>query len=151
MLALGLVLIVWVRFEQPTNPLALARDVVIVPSGARVLQDHTNRVCGVVSNVYWREWGSRCFGQKLDCEDDGSIQEEAESGSPLVHVERPAALYRVIYRGAWPSRGYFFAEGHQQGLVRTLYGSRYLSKIPTRLWEFTSLPFSLSFLHLLFT
>ena len=32
-------------FVKPHNPSALARAVVIVPSGARVLRDRDNRVC----------------------------------------------------------------------------------------------------------
>ena len=39
--------------------------------GLVVLRDHTNRVCGVAATMYWRKQGPRCFGQKLDSEDDG--------------------------------------------------------------------------------
>jgi inactivated superfamily I helicase len=47
--------------RQPTNALALARAVVIIPSGARVLRDCINQVCSAAATVYQREIGSRCF------------------------------------------------------------------------------------------
>jgi hypothetical protein len=43
------------------NPSALARAVVIVPSGARGLRDRDNRVCVIAATVYQRERGTRRF------------------------------------------------------------------------------------------
>jgi hypothetical protein len=37
------------------NPSALARAVVIVPGGARVLRDHINCVCDTTATVYQRD------------------------------------------------------------------------------------------------
>jgi hypothetical protein len=68
-----------VSLEKPHNPSALARVVVIVPSGARVLRDHDNHICVTAATVYRRERGSRCFGWKLDSGDGGSIREELEA------------------------------------------------------------------------
>ena len=39
--------------------------------GLVVLQDHTNRVCGVAATVYRMEQGPWRLGQKLDNEDGG--------------------------------------------------------------------------------
>jgi hypothetical protein len=66
-----------------TNTSALARVIVIVLSGARVLLDHTNRICGVAATVYQRERGPHRFSRKLDSEDCEDVREEAESGAPL--------------------------------------------------------------------
>ena len=60
--------------------------------GLEVLQDHTNRVCGVAATVYRREQGPRRFGRKLDSEDSGerSGRGFATSGltiDPLAHGE----------------------------------------------------------------
>jgi hypothetical protein len=50
-----------VSLEKPHKPSALARAVVIVPSGARVLRDRDNRVCVTTATVYWRERGPQHF------------------------------------------------------------------------------------------
>jgi hypothetical protein len=89
--------------------LALARAVVIVPSGARVLRDRDNRVCVTVTTVYRRERGPRRFGRKLDSEDGGERPRGAGSGAPLMHGEGPRLSMELLDRGAWPSRGLSFA------------------------------------------
>jgi hypothetical protein len=68
-----------VSLEKPHNPLALARAIVIVPSGARVLRDRDNRVCVTVGTVYRRERGSQCFAGSSIIETAGSVREEPEA------------------------------------------------------------------------
>jgi hypothetical protein len=51
----------------------------IVPSGAKVLRGHVNRVYDTAATVYRRERGPRRFGHKLDSGDGGSIWEEPEA------------------------------------------------------------------------
>ena len=98
--------------------------------GLVVLQDHTNRVCGVAATVYQREQGPRRFGRKLDSEDGG---ERSERGLPKAHQRptcawgRPGAIHGVTRLGAWPLRGIPW-EGLQQGLGGSLSASRYLGK-----------------------
>jgi hypothetical protein len=67
-----------VSLEKPHNPSALVRAVVIVPSGARVLRDHDNRVCVTANTVYRRERGSRCLAESSIVETAGSVREEPE-------------------------------------------------------------------------
>jgi hypothetical protein len=43
--------------------MVLARAVVIVPSGAKVLRDSINCDCDMVATIYRREQGPRCFGE----------------------------------------------------------------------------------------
>jgi hypothetical protein len=63
-----------VSLDKPHNPLALARAVVIVPSGARVLRDRDNLVCVTAATVYRRERGPRRFGRKLVEKAHGSLR-----------------------------------------------------------------------------
>jgi hypothetical protein len=72
-----------VSLDKPPNPSALARAIVIVPSGARVLRDRDNRVCVTIATVYRRVRGSRRFSRKLDSGDGGERLRGAESGAPL--------------------------------------------------------------------
>jgi hypothetical protein len=94
-----------VSFVKPHNPSALARVVVIVPSGARVLRDRDNRVCVTAATVYRRERGPRRFGRKLDSGDGGERPRGAGSGAPLARGEDPRLSTELLDRGAWPSRG----------------------------------------------
>jgi hypothetical protein len=71
------------EFNIPHNPSTLARAVVIVPSGARVLRDRDNRVCVTTATVYRREQGPRRFGRKLDSGDGGERPRGAKSGAHL--------------------------------------------------------------------
>jgi hypothetical protein len=98
-----------VSFVKPHNPSALARAVVIVPSGARVLRDRDNRVCVTAATVYRRERGPRRFGRKLDSGDGGERPRGAGSGAPLVRGEGLWLSTELLNRGAWPSRGLPFA------------------------------------------
>jgi hypothetical protein len=86
--------------EKPHNPLALARAVVIVTSGAIVLRDHDNRVCVTTATMYQRERGPRCFGRKLDSGDSEEHPREARSRAPLAHGEGPRLSTELLDRGA---------------------------------------------------
>jgi hypothetical protein len=98
-----------VSLDIPHNPSALARAVVIVPSGLRVLRDHDNRVYVMAATVYRRERGPRRFGRKLDSGDGGERPRGAKSGAPLVRGEGPRLSTELLDRGARPSRGLPFA------------------------------------------
>jgi hypothetical protein len=98
-----------VSLDKPHNPLALARVVVTVPSGARVLRDRDNRVYVMAATVYQRERGSRRFGRKLDSGDSGERPRGAESGASLACGEGSRLSSELLDRGAWPSRGLPFA------------------------------------------
>jgi hypothetical protein len=76
-----------VSLENPLNPSALVRAVVIIPSGARVLRDHDNCVCVTAATVYQRERGPRRFDRKLDSGDGGERPRGFGSGAPLAHGE----------------------------------------------------------------
>jgi hypothetical protein len=78
-----------VSLEKTHNPSALARAVVIVPSGARVLRDRDNRVCDTAATVYRRGRGPRRFRRKLDSGDGRERPRVAGSGAPLVRGEGP--------------------------------------------------------------
>ena len=98
--------------------------------GLVVLQDHTNRVCGVAATIYLREQGPRCFDRKLDSEDGGEHPREAcrkARRRPTCAWGRPEAIHGVTRQGAWPLRG-IPCSGLQQGLGGCLRASQYLSK-----------------------
>jgi hypothetical protein len=78
---------------------------IIVPSGAKVLQDRDNRVCVTAATVYRRERGPRRFGQKLNSGDSGERPRGAGSGAPLARGEGPRLSTELLDRGAWPSCG----------------------------------------------
>ena len=67
------------KFRKPHNPSALARAVVIVPSGARVLRDCDNRVCVTTTTVYRRERGRGVSAESSIVETAGSVREEPEA------------------------------------------------------------------------
>jgi hypothetical protein len=99
-----------VSLEKSHNPLALARVVVIVPSGARVLRDRNNRVCVTAATVYRRERGSQRFARKLDIGDNGERPRVAGSGAPVARGEGTwLSTELLLDRGAWPSCGSPFA------------------------------------------
>jgi hypothetical protein len=88
-----------VSFVKPHNPSALARAVVIVPSGARVLRDSDNRVCVTAATVYRREQGR----DTTDSGDGGERPRGAGSKAPLARGEGPWLSTKLLDRGAWPS------------------------------------------------
>jgi hypothetical protein len=98
-----------VSLDKPHNPSALARAIVIVPSGTRVLRDRGNRVYVMAATVYQRERGPWRFGRKLNSGDGGERPRRAESGAPLARGEGPWLSTELLDRGAWPSRGLPFA------------------------------------------
>jgi hypothetical protein len=98
-----------VSLDKLHNPSALARVVVIVLSGARVLRDRDNRVCVTTATVYRRERDPRRLDRKLDSGDDGERPRGDRSGAPLARGEGPRLPTELLDRGAWPSRGLPFA------------------------------------------
>ena len=78
--------------------------------GLVVLQDHTNRVCGVATTVYRREQGPRHFGQKIDSEDDGERFRERlagrHTGDPLTRGEGPGLSTELPDRKLDPCEGF---------------------------------------------
>jgi hypothetical protein len=68
------------------------------------------------------------FSQKLDSGDGEERLRGAGSGALLAHGEGPWLSTELLDRGAWPSRGLPFVQGHQRGLVETLRGSGYLDQ-----------------------
>jgi hypothetical protein len=94
-----------VSLEKPHNASALARAVVIVPSGARVLRDCDNQVCVTAATVYLRERDLRRFGRKLVSEDNRERPRGAGSGAPLARGEGPRLSTELLDQGAWPLRG----------------------------------------------
>jgi hypothetical protein len=98
-----------VGLEKSHNPSALVRVVVIVSSGAIVLQDRDNRVCVTVAIVYRRERGPRYFSWKLDSGDVGERPRGAESRAPLARGEGMWLSTELLDRGAWTSCGLPFA------------------------------------------
>jgi hypothetical protein len=92
------------------------------------MRDRGNRVCVTVATVYRRERGPWCFGRKLDSRDGGERPRGAGSGTPLERGEGLRLSMELLDRGAWPSRGLPFTQGHQRGLVGTLRGYGYLDK-----------------------
>jgi hypothetical protein len=85
-----------VSFVKLHKPSALARAVIIVPSGARALRDRDNLVCVTVATVYRRERGPRCFGQKLDSGYDGERPRRAGSGAPIANGEGPRLFMELL-------------------------------------------------------
>ena len=79
--------------EKTHNPSALARAVVIVPSGARVLRDRDNRVCVTAATVYRRERGRGVSAGSSIVETAGSVREEPEAEHHL-RVEKARGSLR---------------------------------------------------------
>jgi hypothetical protein len=82
-----------VSFVKPHNPLALARAVVIVPSGARVLRDRDNRV---MSRPPLCTGGNEARGVSTGSsivETAGSVREEPEAEHHL-RVEKACGSLR---------------------------------------------------------
>jgi hypothetical protein len=76
--------------------------------GHVVLQDHTNRVCGVAATVYRREQGPRRFGWKLDSEDG---RERSRRVTPETHLRMGKARG---YPRSYPTRSLDFARGSNE-------------------------------------
>jgi hypothetical protein len=105
-LALGLDLVVS-EVCIPRKKKVLASTVFVV-GRACSLRDHTNRVSGVATTVYWREQGPRCFGHKLDSGNNGEYLREAclkAHWRPTCVWGRSEAIHEVTRLRAWPFRG----------------------------------------------
>jgi hypothetical protein len=68
-----------VSLDKPHNHSALARAVVIVPSGARVLRDRDNHVCVTVATVYGGNEARGILAGSSIVETTGSVREEREA------------------------------------------------------------------------
>ena len=106
-------------------PLGACEHHCCTSKGLEVLQDHTNRVCGVAATMYRREQGPWRFGRKLDSEDGGEHPREACRKA----CRRPTCVWEglrlsteLLDREVGP------CEGLQRGLGGSLRASRYLSK-----------------------
>ena len=80
------------------------------------MRDHTNRVCGVATTVYWGEQGPRRFGRKLDSEDGGSIWERLARRhvrDPLARGEGPRLSTELPDQELGPCEG-FLARGSNE-------------------------------------
>jgi len=110
-LCLGLVLVTLAYLL----PIRCFHSPSLYSEGLVVLQNHTNRVCGVAATMYRRGRGPRWFGQKLDCEDSEKRSGRGHLRDPLACREGPGAIRRVTRSGFRPLRGYH-CEGLQQGL-----------------------------------
>jgi hypothetical protein len=97
------------EFTKTTQPSALERAIVIIPSGARVLRDCDNRVCVTAATVYSREQSPRRFGQKLDSGDGGERPRGTGSEAPLARGEGPRLSTKLFDHGALPLHGLPFA------------------------------------------
>jgi hypothetical protein len=76
-----------VSLDKPHNPSALARAVVIVPSGVRVLRDRDNRVCVTAATAYGGNEARGVLAGSSIVETAGSVREEPEAEDHL-HVEK---------------------------------------------------------------
>jgi hypothetical protein len=98
-----------VSLDKPHNPSALARAVVIVPSGARVLRDRDNRVCVTAATMYGGNEARGVLAGSSIVETAGSVREEPEAEHHLRVEKACGSLWSYSIEGAWPSRGLPFA------------------------------------------
>jgi hypothetical protein len=96
-----------VSLEKNTKPLnSCVSGCNIVPSAARVLRDHINRVYVVATTMYWRERGPQHFAGSSIVKKAGSILEEARSGAPLARGEGPQLSMELLNRVLGPHVGF---------------------------------------------
>jgi hypothetical protein len=100
-----------VSLDKPHNPSTLARAIVIVPSGARVLRDRDNRVCVTTATVYRRERDLRRFGRKLVSGDGGSVREEPEAEHHLRVEKARGSLWSYSIEVLGPRVGFPLRRG----------------------------------------
>jgi hypothetical protein len=89
--------------------MAIVWAVVIVSSGARVLQHRDNRVYVTTATMYRREQGPQRFVRKLDSGDGGERPRGARNGAPLAHGDGSWLSTKLLDCGARPPRGLPFA------------------------------------------
>jgi hypothetical protein len=103
-----------VSFVKPHNPLALARAVVIVPSGARVLQDRDNRVCVTAATAHRVPEGTRpatfLAGSSI-VETAGSVREEPKAEHHLLVEKARGSLRSYSTEVLGPHVGYPLRRG----------------------------------------
>jgi hypothetical protein len=97
--------------KNPQNPLALMRAIVIVPNGARVLQDRDNWVCVLTATMYRREWGPRRSVESWIVETVGSVREEPEAEHHLRVQKAHRSLWSYSTMVLGPRMGYPLRRG----------------------------------------
>jgi hypothetical protein len=95
---------VWL--ENPQNPSALVCVIVFVPSGARVLRDHTNHVLVWLPLCTRGKEAHGVLVRSSIVKTAGSIQEEAESGAPLECGEGPRLSTELLDQVLGPHVGF---------------------------------------------
>jgi hypothetical protein len=80
--------------------------VVIVPSGARVLQNRDNRVCVTAATVYWRQRGPRRSAGSSIVETTGSVREEPEAEHHLRLEKARGSLWSYSTEVLGPRMGF---------------------------------------------
>jgi hypothetical protein len=101
-------------FSEVCTPLMSwsLRTPLLYSAGLVVLQDHTNRVCGVGATVYRREQGLWWFGRKLDSEDGG---ERSRRGLPKGTLETHLPMGKARgYAWSYLTRSLVLARGSNE-------------------------------------
>jgi hypothetical protein len=98
-----------VSLEKPNNPSALARAVVIVPSGRESCETVTTVFVSRLPPCSGVNEARGVFDWKLDSGDGGERPRGVRSRAPLARGEGPRLSMELLDRGAWPSRGLPFA------------------------------------------
>jgi hypothetical protein len=101
-----------VSLEKPRNPSALARAVVIVPSGEKEsCETVTTEFVSQAPPCTGENEARDAFGQKLDSGDGGERPRGAGSGAPLARGEGPRLFTELLDRGACPRVGFPLRRG----------------------------------------
>jgi hypothetical protein len=101
-----------VSLDKPHNPSAFTRDVVIIPSGARVLRDRDNHVCVKTATVYGRETRPATFSVGSSVvEMAGSVLEEPEAEHHLRVEKARLSLWSYSIKVLGPCDGFPLRRG----------------------------------------
>jgi hypothetical protein len=100
-----------VSLDKPHNPSALARAVVIVPSGARVLRDRDNRVCVTATTVYRGDEARGVSAGSSIVETAGSVREEPEAEHHLRVEKARGSLWSYSTEVFGPRMGFPLRRG----------------------------------------
>jgi hypothetical protein len=100
-----------VSLENPQNPLALVRAVVIVPSGVSVLRDRDNRVCITAATIYQREQARGLSAGSLIVEKARSVRQEPKAEHHLCVEKACGSLRSYSTEMLGPRMGYPLRRG----------------------------------------
>jgi hypothetical protein len=95
-----------VSLDKPHNHSALARAVVIVPSGARVLRDRDNRVCVTAATVYGGNEARGVSAGSSIVETAGNVREEPEAEHHLRVEKARGSLRSYLTKVLGPRVGF---------------------------------------------